>query len=130
MSRVSLPVISPQGRAILLRASKAFSLENRVAQAASESAELSAALTRVLSWGRPPRESYRQVVEEGADTLLMLAQLGYVIPGFYRDLSRELSRKLNKMEVAVALKEREMTAAAQATRAQTIRRPWWRFWRG
>lgn len=132
-SRVALPVISPAGRTLLMRAARAFSMHNRVTQAASESAELSAALSRLLSWGRSPRQSYRQVVEEGADTLLMLAQLGFVWPGFYRDLSRELARKMTKLEAAVEMKEREArTLAPDAPAeppAQSPARPWWRFWR-
>ena len=138
MSRVALPVISPDGRKIMARAAKAFSPENRIVQAASECSELSAALNRFLSYGRPRRDTYKQVVEEGADTLLMLAQLGHVFPGFYQDLSREASRKLCKMEGAVAARERELAAmneeaAREAGRAagETKSRPWWRvFWRG
>ncbi len=138
MSRVALPVISPDGRKILARAAKVFSPENRIVQAASECSELSAALNRFLSYGRPRRDTYKQVVEEGADTLLMLAQLGHVFPGFYRDLSREASRKLCKMEGAVAARERELAEAAMNEAAEAAGReavgprvrPWWRaFWR-
>ena len=139
MSRVALPVISPDGRNILARAARVFSPENRIVQAASEFSEMSAALNRFLSWGRPRRDAYKQVVEEGADCLLMLAELGHVFPGFYRELSREVGKKLRKMDVAVVMRERELAAmneAAEAARAaerETVGprvRPWWRaFWR-
>ncbi len=104
MSNVTLPTISPRGHKILERAARVFTPENRLAQAASESAELSAALTRALA-GRSVR---KQILEESAHTLMMLAQLGKVIPNFYRDLSRTLASEMRRLDITVTNREREV----------------------
>jgi NTP pyrophosphatase (non-canonical NTP hydrolase) len=100
---VALPTFSKKERAILSENAARHDLPNRLAQAASEAAELSAALSRENTG----RNSLAQIAEEAGDVLITLHQLCEKMPRLREMMRRKMHSKVYKMAVRLEVEGRD-----------------------
>lgn len=103
MPNVTMPTFSPAECRILAEHAKLDDLRLRIAKAAEETAELSAALSRLLTG----HKSLEEVAGEFADTLITMQQLCNLLSLLRSETAKHLHAKVRKLALRLEMERRE-----------------------